>query len=201
MPGVVGEGAQAKGADGARRAKRWLDSTTRANAVWINPEPSAVKKLTFHWPHDEKTFSFDLGGFLKHGDFDGEFFYAESKKYDGVSDLNALYVDYLAKCYVAYLQRQELCDNFMWISWAPPLSSRWAELCTAAFVREAVLRHRVRVLNEPDEQKAEALVDDSVCAEVAKRLWLIVLSDRQETLVISPEHRALVEGHVVRSQG
>ena len=91
MPAVQGEGAHEKGAVGARRARRWLDSTTRANAISLNPEPSAIDKLTFHWPHDGKPFTFDLGGFLTHGEIHGHLFFAESKKYDDVSDLNDHY--------------------------------------------------------------------------------------------------------------
>ncbi|MEJ1155156.1 hypothetical protein [Microbacterium marmarense] len=42
MTRIEGESAQAKGADGAQRAKRWLESTTRVNAQWVNPNPPAA---------------------------------------------------------------------------------------------------------------------------------------------------------------
>lgn len=200
MGQIHGEVAQAKGADGARRAKRWLDSTTRVNVQWVNPDPYAVPKLTFKWPHGGTTFSFDLGGVFKFDDLDGQAFFAESKKYDKPSDLGTHYVKYLAQCYVAYGALPAYCDNFMWVSWAPPLSSRWDELCTSDFVREAVIKHHKRVFGVDTETDAERLVDDAVCADVAARLWLIVLSDRQEALVISKDHRSLVDAHEIRNE-
>jgi hypothetical protein len=57
MARIEGESAQAKGADGARRAKRWLESTTRVNAQWVNPNAAAVPKLQFKWPHDPNNFT------------------------------------------------------------------------------------------------------------------------------------------------
>ena len=46
---MSGEATHAKGADGARRAKAWLEATTRVNVHWVNPDPVAVEKLTFSW--------------------------------------------------------------------------------------------------------------------------------------------------------
>lgn len=95
MAVIKGESAQAKGADGAKRAKRWLESTTRVNAHWVNPNLPAVEKLTFAWPHGGQTFSFDLGGTLKYGDYDGHMFFAESKNYDAPNDLRVHYSQFL----------------------------------------------------------------------------------------------------------
>jgi hypothetical protein len=83
---VSGEETQARGADGARRAKRWLDSTTRANAQWVNPDPIAVPKLTFEWAKKPRHFSFDIAGTLLGGDLEGQEFFAESKKYPSALD-------------------------------------------------------------------------------------------------------------------
>jgi hypothetical protein len=58
---TFGEQPHAQGADGARRAKLWLDSATRASVWWVDPDLVAVPKLTFKWA-DDATFSFDLCG-------------------------------------------------------------------------------------------------------------------------------------------
>lgn len=195
MARLEGEQVQVKGADGARRAKRWLESTTRANAQWVNPNAAAVEKLRFTWPHDTNNFTFDLGGILKYDRFDGQFFYAESKAYANSSDLPGHYVDFLAKCYVAFRDRPMFCDHFMWISWSPHTASKWADHTTEASVRSAVLHNRKRVLGVEDTDDADALIDADTVTAVAERLWLIILSDKQEQLVITPEHRGLIEGH------
>lgn len=194
---MAGEVEHAKGAAGARRAKEWLDATTRVNAQYVVPNPIAVPKLTFPWAGGSAAaaFSFDLGGFLLGGDLQGEEFLAECKFYASHGDQGTEYAKFVGKCYCAYKHRPERCDNFMWITWAPFLVTRWPELCTMAYVREQVLAHRARTVATGDEQEAETLVDDEVCQAVADRLWIIVLSERQESLVISKEHRGVIQAH------
>lgn len=195
MTRIEGEAAQAKGADGARRAKRWLESTTRVNAQWVNPDPPALKKLRFSWPYGGQNFSFDLGGLLRYGDYDGQMFFAESKNYDAPSDLAAHYSKFLAQCYVAYLDKPGMCDNFMWLAWSPHSSSKWPHLMSPEYVREHVIKHRERVFGVADEGEAAALINEDAVAAVARRLWLIVLSEKQEKLVISKEHRGVLENY------
>ncbi|SIO27062.1 hypothetical protein [Agromyces cerinus] len=193
MARIEGESAQAKGADGARRAKRWLESTTRVSAQWVNPDPPAVKKLRFTWPHGGQNFSFDLGGFLKHGDYDGEMFFAESKNYATPSDLPDHYSKFLAQCYVAYLDKPSFCDHFMWVAWSPHSINQWPNLMSEGYVRKHVLKHRDKVFGVESEEEARPLIDDDAVSAVAKRLWLIILSEKQETLVISKEHRGVID--------
>ncbi|WP_313480265.1 hypothetical protein [Microbacterium sp.] len=193
MTRIEGESAQAKGADGAQRAKRWLESTTRVNAQWVNPNPPAVAKLTFPWPHGGQNFSFDLGGLLKFGGYDGHEFFAESKNYAEPGDLPKHYSKFLAQCYVTYSLIPARSDHFMWIAWSPHSITDWSKLTTAEYVRTHVVKHRERVFGTDDEGEAEALVNDDIVSEVASRLWLVVLSKKQETLVISKEHRGVID--------
>lgn len=191
---MAGEETHEKGADGLRRAKIWLDRTTRAEARWVTPDPIAVPKLTFEWKKPgEYSYSFDLGGVLKGGTVDGQEFLAECKKYDTPLDQGTHYRAYLAKCYCAYQARPDRCDNFMWITWSPFLVSKWDELCTAGYVRQSLLEHSDRALNEPDKAKAALLISDATVDAIADRLWVIVLSKRQEdTLMMSKEHLGLI---------
>lgn len=197
MRRIQGEAAQAKGADGARRAKRWLEATTRVNAQWVNPDPPAIPKLTFDWPHGGQSFSFDLGGLLKYGELDGQMFFAESKNYTAPNDLSRHYSVFLAQCYVAYTALPHHCDHFMWIAWSPHNINHWPKLTTADYVRDHVIKNRTRIFGDIDEDEARRQLDPDVVSEVADRLWLIILSEKQETLVISNEHRGLIEQHEV----
>lgn len=194
---MLGEQAHDKGRDGARRAKRWLEATTRANVPWVNPHPVAVPKLTFSWVEPEaRTFSFDLGGMFIGGDVADQEFLVECKNYENAGHQNSLYNEYLAKCYVAIQQRSDRCDNFMWITWSPFGTRSWSELTSTARVRAAVLSECRRALGV-EAADAESKIDDALCDEVAKRLWIIVLSDRQEKhLVLTAEHQGLIRKHI-----
>lgn len=195
--GATGEQAHATGADGARRAKLWLEATTRANVTWVNPDPTAIPKLQFPWS-DGSHFSFDLGGTLVGGAVDGQEFLAECKNYSNANDQNSMYDEYLAKCYCALRHRPERCDNFLWVTWAAFATTTWSQLTTSARVVQAVSRWSVKALGVPRPQAAAA-IDEAHCEAVASRLWIIVLSKRQEEhLVLPPEHQALIRAEIAR---
>lgn len=194
---MSGEQIQAKGADGARRAKLWLEATTRANVPWVNPHSVAVPKLTFEWV-DSGTFSFDIGGTLLGGEVDGQEFLGECKMYENAFDQNKLYNEYLAKCYVARLRRPDRCDNFMWITWSPFATTTWSELVSFERVSKAVVKESTRALGANGKDASDRL-DEQLCKDVASRLWIIVLSERQEKhLVLSPEHQGVIRGHIAK---
>jgi hypothetical protein len=196
---LSGEEIHALGDEGVKRAKIWLDRTTRADARWTTPDRVAVKKLTFPWG-DKTTFSFDLGGILLGDEVDGEIFVAESKYYSGASDQGTHYEKYVAKCYCAYIASPARCDHFMWITWHPFNVTRWREMLSPEYVREAVLKHRARTLGVTEEAEAEKLISQAAVAKTAERLWLIVLSQRQETtLMMSKEHLGLIKQHEAAS--
>ncbi len=194
---TTGEQQHFKGQDGAQRAKRWLEATTRADVAWVNPDRVAVRKLTFKWTSGG-TFSYDIGGLLLGGDYDGEEFLAECKNYTKARDQNQMYNEYLAKNYLALQSQPSRCDHFMWITWSAFATNSWDELCTTDRVRGAVLGESERALGVPAAE-ASSKINFDLCDEVAKRLWLIVLSEKQERhLILSPEHQGLIRGHVTR---
>jgi hypothetical protein len=147
---VTGEATHEVGADGARRAKLWLERTTRVDVHWTNPQH--VDKLSFEWPLGGN-FSFDLAGVMKGDEFDGQTFVAEVKKYRKSSDLAEHYVDYLAKCYCTRKVRPDRCDHFMMISWAPFNSTKWDQLCTSEQVAAAVAKKRQRIFGAKVSEK------------------------------------------------
>lgn len=197
MVAKSGEWTQQAGAIGARRAKIWLDMTTRADTQWINPHPAAIDKLTFNWAKaDSKPFSFDLGGILRGGDLEGQLFVAESKYYHVYSDLADHYRKFLAQCYCALATRPQMCDQLLFITWHPFSVTDWSQLTSAEYVMQAVLAHRERSLDCMDLEDAKTHIDPERCAQVAERLWLIVLSERQEReLIMSPGDLALIRQH------
>jgi hypothetical protein len=197
---MSGEETQAKGAEGARKAKVWLDATTRAEVRWVNPEPIAVPKLTFKWA-DGGTFSFDLAGVLRGEKIENQEFYAECKKYQNAQDQGQHYRKFLAQCYRAFKLRPERCDNFLWITWAPFNVTTWDKLQDPKIVEAAVLALAERSLGAEDANQAAKLLDKERCKEVADRLRMIVLSDwQQENLSLTTEHLAVIRSYRTQAE-
>jgi hypothetical protein len=199
---VVGEAFHDIGRDGAIRAKRWLDATTRVKACWLNTDPGAAQKTSYAWPKTGTSFSYDLGGILRGGEFENQQFLAECKKLTTSGGQGTKYREYLAKCYVAHMANPAFTDNFMWITWHPFLVESWAKLCGAEEVRNGVVDQRHRIFgSDVTEEDAPKLVDSAVCERVAGRLWLLVLSEKQEKLVITDKHRGIIIAHEIEHGG
>ncbi|MFK4149999.1 hypothetical protein [Streptomyces sp. NPDC004065] len=195
---MPGEELHEAGADGARRAKEWLEATTRVKAAWTNTDPMWKRRMTFKWPSGKKTpFSLDLGGILCGGEFDNAYFMAECKKYSAPRDQGTAYLSYLAKCYVIMSQQPGAVDHFMWITWSPFNVTDWDKLLTGEWVRQGVEKHGEDIFGEYAPSELGALIDSEVVASVTERLWMIVLSDKQEKLVITRQHRALIQKYDV----
>lgn len=186
---TTGEETHHKGIDGAQRAKRWLEGTTRVVQTWMNPEDAT--KLTFSWATTGE-FSFDLGGTFWGDELHNKNFFVECKKYKADGDQGTEYRKYLAKCYLALKQSPGWCDHFMWITWAPFSLKSWEKLLTTDYVAESVRQTAVREKTLGD---ADGEPDLAHCADVASRLWLIVLSDKQEVLRLSDEERGELTKH------
>jgi hypothetical protein len=185
----LGETLHATGSDGVQRAKRWLELTGRARVPWQRYESLHTPYLTFARPGGNE-FSFDLGGYLTGDPFNNVQFLAEVKKYQEAGDQHVLYQEYLAKCYRAASIRGPF--EFMWITWHPFQVGEWRDLCGAAKVRASVEMHRSAYLEEGEG------LDESLCAGIAERLWLIVLSEKQESLCLTSEMMAVIRGEEER---
>jgi hypothetical protein len=203
---VTGEAMHQKGADGARRAKKWLDATTRVSSSWTNEDEVHAARLEFNWPYGEKRlYSFDVGGILSGEEFNGRFFVAECKNYSGSSNQGTHFDDFVAKCYLTRRDHYRIADHFMWITWHPFRQETWTSLCSVDAVTAGLLkpRNRNRALGvaEDDEGGAKAAIDQKLVADVAARMWMIVLSEKQESLVITPKHRALILAKEIEEAG
>ncbi|TJZ50314.1 hypothetical protein FCH28_23815 [Streptomyces piniterrae] len=195
---MPGEELHEVGADGARRAKEWLEATTRVKASWTNTDSKWIRRMTFKWPAGKQTtFSLDLGGLLCGGEFDNDIFMAECKKYASPGDQGTHYLSYLAKCYVIVSQQPTAAEHFMWITWCPFNVTDWDKLLTEHWVRKAIRVHANEIFGEIPPEEVEDAIDADIVTAVTERLWMIVLSEKQEKLVITREHRALIQRHDV----
>lgn len=146
---MPGEDLHEIGADGARRAKEWLEATTRVKASWTNTDPKWSRRMTFKWPSGKQTqFSLDLGGLLCGEDFDNDIFMAECKKYSSPGDQGTHYLSYLAKCYVIATNPQCYVDHFMWITWCPFNVQDWNKLLSKDWIERALHKHSADVFGE-----------------------------------------------------
>jgi hypothetical protein len=178
----TGEQVQAQGDDGVQRAKLWLESTCRAEVRWYQPH-NQVKQIQFlkmgaaiDSVAKAAFFSFDLGGLLCGGDDDGAAFVAEVKNYHQ-DDQGEQYRQFLANAYCTEMRTHGArFDHYMWITWNPFLSTKWAELLTENFIESAIV--------STDKCREAALgtatAEPSVVGALAKKLMIVVLGDRQE---------------------
>jgi hypothetical protein len=190
---MAGEDSQDKGRDGLESAKIWLNLSTRVHRSWAYDDPILGEMLHFEWPYvtgQSKPFSFDLGGEFRGDPLDHQSFVAEVKNYRYEMDLPEHYRDFLAKCYVALASKATRCDHFLWISWSPFQAQKWHKHVTTENVRKSILHNanRRRVLGVDDETDAAGKLDPELLTEVARRVWLVTLSDRQVMLVPTEDH-------------
>lgn len=185
---ATGETLHEIGKDGADRAKKWLEKTGRVNVHYSRYDVGEARFLTFD-KFDGHSFSFDLGGVLALETGSATFF-GEVKKVTSEAGQGPMYQDYLAKCYRATVKTGHPY-HFMWITWHPFAQTTWSQLCSGATITKAVEDRR-------DEYCGDDGVDEGLCNELAERLWLIVLSDRQETLSMSDDMFATVRAAMVK---
>ncbi|OZC82917.1 hypothetical protein CH274_08045 [Rhodococcus sp. 06-418-5] len=199
---MVGEATQEKGREGARLARVWLERTTRVKVPWMNPDEAAVSKLTLKKAQPvgtSKTFSFDLGGYFRGESIDNQTFLAECKNYDTAQDQGTHYVKFLCACYRAVSLGHTLADNFLWIAFAPFNVTIWDQQTKPEKIKEAVLKHPTYNFKESENPAAE--IDDEIVAEVSKRLWILILSEKQiENLVLTSEHHGVIEQYITQSE-
>jgi hypothetical protein len=179
-----------KAREGVLFARRWLNYTTRVDAPWTvydNPPFTTLSRP------DGTRHRFDLAGYFI--DPPGRDFYAEVKKYAKQQDLTDQYNRFLANCYSV---TTHLLDSgpdrntqFLWISWAPHSANRWDELTTANEILQACSK-------KPD-LLGGATVKDEFVDLLATRLWLLILSDRHDDLMMKSEYFAHVIAQVKRA--
>lgn len=172
------ETEHAKGYDGVIMAKKWLESTTRFRIHFSVYESEAMCTMPL------------LGGGTKVFDMQGVHvehdattnrcpLYVEVKNYDTRGGQGTKYQQHLRDCYLA--AARELVDGvdrkteFMWLTWHPFALKKWSKLCSEDELRRALADSDLGSLNE-------ALV-----RSLPQRLWLVVLSRRQDELTMGDQ--------------
>lgn len=185
---MAGEQQQEQGRNGAYFAREWLESTTRVHVPWVVYDMPKMTTLTLL---NGKQESWDLAGYFT-GERSNQF-YAEVKAYTS-DDQGPKYREYLTDCYSATARMiKDGIDKeyeFMWITWHPFGMKTWTKLCEAATIQQAVAEF-------PDKLGGEEY-DPEIGKMLAERLWLIVLSDRQEELMMSREYLGHIRSYVTK---
>ncbi|MEU4801197.1 hypothetical protein [Actinosynnema sp. NPDC023587] len=179
------EESQELGRRGVMRVKQYLESTTYLQMPWTAYDHG---KLCLLQKLDGNKKQYDLSGFFLG---DRRFpLYVESKKYTTPGGQGTAYDEYLANAYsiTARAIKEDMDQEieFMWITWHPFRLNHWTRLMDFDYIKEAVLK-RPDVLGEIDSKPPEEVVDENICRQVSRRLWMVVLTERQQELVLSPE--------------
>lgn len=200
---MAGEDAQERGREGMERAREWLNLTTRVSSTWTHDTEPLAELLHYQWPDNSGQFSFDLGGYFRGGALDGQSFAAEVKNYAYDNHLKQHFRDFLAKCYVDAIRSKPRYRHYLWISWAPFAAGSWNKHGTPDDVKAAVVlpRNRSRCLNASSEDEALKNVSADAIAYVGDRVWLVTMNDKQNQLVVTKEHFALITAQITNSGG
>jgi hypothetical protein len=197
---ATGEQPGEKGRAGVHKAKTWLDRTTRVESSYTAYDTTpSVDLLTFSCPGTGGTASFDIGGVFRGEELEKQPFLAEVKFYGPNSDQYPEFKKFLALCYIAYTAKPSYCGRLIWITWRPFKCDKWDELKSIDQIIEAVISERGRVFG-PDvtSEEARTRINLDTAAAVSERLWLIILSEAHETLVITHDHYSEVVKIITR---
>ena len=164
------------GHEGARLAKRYLESTTHMNlptTVYDNEGLCALERL------DGKVKRYDLMGHFRSGAHRP--LAVESKKVTGAGTQAGEYTEFLANAYSITARRVNVMGaddhrEFMWVTWHPFALTRWSRLRDRQAIRQALKKHPEVLAGYP--------VDDAIVELLADRLWLVPLHDRIEELLL-----------------
>ncbi|WPU11054.1 hypothetical protein [Pseudarthrobacter oxydans] len=189
-PPAPGEQKHKAGEDGTRRAKLWLDSTMRVRHSYTNMDDNGPSKLAFTWPYGGEPYSYDLGGVFRGAPFNNQTFVAESKNYTDSGDQGTHFDKFLAQTYCTLDNYSRMADHFMWITWSPFRIKTWSKLASAEKIREAIHVHAKKIFDVTEPEKVDALIDPEIVDYITDSIWMIVLSPKQEQLVISGEDRS-----------
>lgn len=176
--------------DGVDLAKRFLESTTWIELPFDVYDNAAICTLE------------RLDGKVKRFDLFGSIFtepstplYVEVKDYDSNGGTQGQeYWEFLANAYsITARDRKKNEDGrreFMWITRHPFNQTHWSSLTDPSRIEQALAKH--------PECLAGESIDSDLLAQVAQRLWLVVLHKRQEKLMLSPRELNIIESQLNR---
>jgi hypothetical protein len=193
---------------GAKRMRRWLDCTYRfridQSIYDLDPNGHPYPKLRL--PQLTKTSDagepigrtferFDLvGALLDEYGAPGRTLYVECKEYSHAGNQGPMYDEYLAVCYSGFVKRSKEVAapadmEFMWATTHPFAQTNYAKLTTAEQVKTACLAHSDRLGDEEFEM--------SIAEQLAPRLWLAIVNQRVEEMMMGLELRKAVVARIL----
>jgi hypothetical protein len=173
---MVAETSHKDGERGVLLAKRLLESTTHVVL------PFSV------YDDANQTTLVRLDGAVKRYDLAGHFLgekrrplSVEVKNYTTVGHQPADYTEFLANAYsITANERKNGIDTkreFMWMTTHPFSQTKWMQLTSGDEIRSALVQHE-DALNKDS-------IDEEILVQMADRLWLVVMHDRQDELSLS----------------
>lgn len=186
----VAEAVQKDGMEGVDLAQRWLESTTWIELPFNVYDNAAVCTLT------------KLNGRVKRYDLFGSIFtkpprplYVEVKNYDSYGGKQAgEYIEFLANAYSITAKDiqsgQDGRREFMWVTTHPFSLKEWSGLTSPSAIKEALEKY--------PEVLLDGAADVNLLDVVSDRVWLLVLSRRQEQLMLTREELSLIEAQINR---
>jgi hypothetical protein len=200
------------GETGAKRIRRWLDSTYRFRIDQTiydldqngNPYPKLrVPQLAWASDHPragEARFErFDLvGSVLNEAGAPGNRLYVECKNYAGAGNQGVLYDEYLAVCYSAFVAFSTSVGapfdiEFMWATTHPFAQTSYTALVTAAQIASACETHRERL--------GEHAFDPTIAQQLESRLWLAIVNIRVDEMIMGLELQKAVIARILELAG
>ena len=171
------EATQEKGRRGVAHTKRWLEATTYVELQFNAYEDEALCELELL----SGTKTFDMFGYML-GE-DRRPVYVENKDDTNYSRLQSAYQEFLANVYSATAHRinatKDQRAEFMWVSTQPFNQAGWGKLATPEAIHDALTKYP-GVLGG-------ATVDDDLVRLVAKRIWVLVMNERQIDISLTHE--------------
>jgi hypothetical protein len=179
------------GREGVFLFKRWLEATTYLDLPWH--VYGSAPHCEVHHMGGIKTF--DLAGFLL---TEGNpMVFVECKRYGSVGGQPAEFQEFLAIAYgtVIWENSQKMRpknSHFIWATTHPFAQSNWPTLTSAATIQSAAENH--------PHLAGDAPFDQQIGQSLAERIWLLVLSEKQEEIMLTTEELLTVWKKLKRKQ-
>jgi hypothetical protein len=182
------------GREGVKRVKRLLEGTMRFQLpydAYKNRERVVLPMLV----EGQRKF-YDLKGVcLDEGGQVGAEIYIESKAVSDAGQQGTEFKDFLARAYSATMRIKG--DNgldpkheFMWATTCPWKGSGFRRVATRAELLDAVKKADDKII--PKDHN----IDEAVVEAVANRLWVWVIAERHEEMIMGREMRAWVAAKI-----
>jgi transcriptional regulator with XRE-family HTH domain len=190
VPPLMTEVEQEIGRKGVKRFRRLLDGTMRFNMSWDIYENAPLVALPLL--ASGKTKTFDLGGL--HTDDDGETLaeiFVEAKNYKDAGSQSAEFSEFLANAYSATMRKRDDINmdpkwEFMWATMCPWKGTGFRQVASREALRSAVGTADEAII------PADHDIDEGMITALAQRLWVWVVCERHEDMILGGKMRGVV---------